>query len=104
MKSVDFDTYLGGIISKDGKNTCYVQNRIGKGVGKITQIRNILTAINLGEYYMETAILLRESIFLNGILTNAEVWYSLTKEESMKCEDLNLVLLISIKFTLFNTK
>ena len=93
MKSVDFDTYLGDIISKDGKNTRNVQNRIAKGVGKITQIRNILTAINLGEYYMETAILLRESIFLNGILTNAEVWYSLTKEEIKKFEDLDRMLL-----------
>ena len=42
---------------------------------------------------METAILLRESMFLNGILTNAEIWYSLTKEEIKQLEDLDLTLL-----------
>ena len=93
MKSVECDTYLGDIISKDGKNTRNIQNRIAKGVGKITQIMNILNAICLGEYYMETAILLRESIFLNGILTNAEVWYNLTKEEIKQFEELDLILL-----------
>ena len=93
MKSVEYDTYLGDIISKDGKNTRNIQNRIAKGVGKITQIMNILNTICLGEYYMETAILMRESIFINGILTNAEVWYNLTKEEIKQIEDLDLTLL-----------
>ena len=82
MESVQYDTYLGDIISTDGKNTRNVRSRIAKGVGKITQILNILSSISLGEYHMEIAILLRESMFLNGILTNAEVWYGITKEET----------------------
>ena len=32
-------------------------------------------------------------MFLNGILTNAEIWYSLTKEEIKQLEDLDLTLL-----------
>ena len=49
--------------------------------------------INLGEHYFETVTLLRESVFLNGILTNAEIWYSLTKDEIKELEDLDLTLL-----------
>ena len=103
MESVKFDTYLGDIISADGKNTRNIQSRISKGVGKITQILNILDTISLGEYYMETAILLRESMFLNGILTNAEIWYGLTKEEIKQFEDLDLTLLRKLLKVPFST-
>ena len=103
MESVKFDTYLGDIISEDGKNTRNIQSRISKGVGKITQILNILDTISLGEYYMETAILLRESMFLNGILTNAEIWYGLTKEDIKQFEDLDLTLLRKLLKVPFST-
>ena len=96
MESVQYDTYLGDIISADGKNTRNIRSRISKGVGKITQIMNLLGAISLGKYYIEIAILLRESIFLNGILTNAEVWYCITKQEMKLFEDLDLTLLRKI--------
>ena len=42
---------------------------------------------------METVILLRESVFLNGILTNGEIWYNLTKDEIRELENLDLTLL-----------
>ena len=38
---------------------------------------------------MEIALLFRESIFLNGILTNAEIWYSLTENEIQEFESLD---------------
>ena len=103
MESVQYDTYLGDIISSDGRNTRNVRSRIAKGVGKITQILNILSSISLGEYYMEIAILLRESMFLNGILTNAEVWYNITKEEIKLFEDLDRTLLRKIMKVPFST-
>ena len=61
---------------------------------------NILEKITLGEYYFSTAILLRESMFVNGILTNAEIWYGLTKAEVGELEDLDEQLLRRI----LNTK
>ena len=64
MESVEYDTYLGDILSSDGRNTRNVRNRIGKGIGITTQIMNILNSICLGEYYMESAVLLRESMFI----------------------------------------
>ena len=57
---------------------------------------NILEKVTLGEYYFSTAILLRESMFVNGILTNAEIWYGLTKAEVGELEDLDEQLLRQI--------
>ena len=48
MESVQYDTYLGDIISTDGRNTRNVQSRIGKGIGKTTQIINLLSSVCLG--------------------------------------------------------
>ena len=103
MESVEYDTYLGDILSSDGRNTRNVRNRIGKGIGITTQIMNILNSICLGEYYMESAVLLRESMFINGILTNAEIWYSFTNEEIKEFEDLDLALLRKIMHVPFST-
>ena len=52
---------------------------------------------------MEIALLLRESKFINGILTNAEIWYSLKKEEIKEFEDLDKSLLRMILNVPFST-
>jgi 3-deoxy-D-manno-octulosonate 8-phosphate phosphatase KdsC-like HAD superfamily phosphatase len=103
MESVAHDTYLGDIISSDGRNSKNIKKRISKGIGISTQIVNLLSSICLGEYYMEIAMLLRESMFINGILTNAEIWYSVTKEEIREFEDLDRTLLMKILKVPFST-
>ena len=100
MIQVTEDSYLGDIISGDGKNTKTIEKRISKGLGIISEIMNILEKVTLGEYNFPTALLLRESIFLNGILTNAEIWYGISKAEIKALEDLDTSLLRKI----FNTK
>ena len=59
--------------------------------------------INLGEHYMETVILLREALFINGILTNAEIWYALTSEELKALDDLDKTLLRKVLKVPFST-
>ena len=93
VEEVTEDTYLGDIISSDGKNTKNIKNRISKGVGKISEIMNLLEMVSLGEHYMEIAILLREAIFINGILTNSEIWYSVSESEMQEFENLDRMLL-----------
>ena len=70
------------MISSDGRNTLNLKKIVSKGLGIISQIVNLLSVINLGEYYFETVILLRETMFINGILTNSEIWYSITQKKS----------------------
>ena len=96
MESVNEDTYLGDIISGDGKNTKNIQNRIAKGQGKISSIMTLLDKICLGRFYFEVAITLRESMFINGILTNAETWYNVKKCEIEELEQLDRSLLRKI--------
>ena len=93
MKAVKSDTYLGDIISSDGKNTENIRNRVSKGIGIVTQIFNIMEAANFGEHYFEIALLLRDSMLINGILTNADVWYNLLKSEVKELEDVDKLLL-----------
>ena len=49
--------------------------------GIITQIIHLLEMVSLGDHFMEIVLLFREALFLNGILTNSEIWYGLSKSE-----------------------
>ena len=57
---------------------------------------DMLERVTLGEYYFKTALLLRESKFINGILTNGEIWYGLSKSEVDELENLDTLLLRKI--------
>ena len=86
-------TYLGDIIRSDGKNISNVRNRVSKGVGLITEIMNILKTASFGHRYFEIALILREARLINGILTNAEVWYSLGRKEVCDLEQIDRMFL-----------
>ena len=45
--------------------------------------------MNLGSYTLETALLLRNSVLLNGMLTNTEVWYHLGSSETEVLEKID---------------
>lgn len=54
---------------------------------------------------MNIAILLRESIFFDGILTNSEIWYSFSDSEIQEFENLDRILLRKIlKVPIFTPK
>ena len=93
MSRVTEDTYLGDVISSDGKNQKNISSRIGKGLGKITEVMNMLDKIPLGIEYFKIALILRESNFLSSLLTNSGVWYGLNKQDIKQLEDLDLSLL-----------
>ena len=79
IQEVTEDTYLGDVLSADGKNTKDISERISKGLGLISQIFNLLDRISFGPHLIEIAVLLRNSMLVNGTLTNAEIWYNLSK-------------------------
>ena len=89
-------TYLGDIISADGKNTKNVKNRINKGMGLLNQIFNIIKTVSFGTRTIEMALLLRNSIFINGILTNAETWYNLNKTEVEDMDKLDKLFFLKL--------
>ena len=52
---------------------------MARGVGIVKQIENIVSDICFGKHYFKAAKTFRESLFLNSILLNSEVWYNVTK-------------------------
>ena len=93
MKSVGSEKYLGDFIMSSGKNTDTINHRVSLGNGALAQIRSILENMSLGSHYFKTAFLLRESIFLNGILFSSEAWYRVTEEEVNQLEKMDIQLL-----------
>ena len=85
--------YLGDIIRQDGKNSSNIRNGVKKGMGIVTRIMNILKTISFGHKYFEIAKTLREAEFINGILTNAEVWYGIKQSEIDELEEVDKLLL-----------
>ena len=92
----DHDTYLGDIISKDGKNIKNIMARKAKGHGIVKQILNMLADICFGHYEIEVAFFLRNSLLINGVLTNCEVWYGLTIEDIKHLEQIDEILIRKI--------
>ena len=89
MEKVHSDTYLGDILSSDGKNKLNIKDRVGKGVGKMTEILNTLETVSFGVKYFKIFNLLREAMFVNGTLTNADIWYGLEANDLKELEDLD---------------
>ena len=94
---VEEDKYLGDVISNtiqvNGSNQKNVIKRRGSGMGIITQIILILKTVSLGHFYFEMAVLLRESLLINGIMFNTEVWYALTVAQVKELEEVDKLLL-----------
>ena len=93
MEKVSQDTYLGDIITSDATNKVNIKDRVGKGVGKMTEIFNILETVSFGSCYFQIFNLLRESMFINGTLTNAEIWYGLDPDDLKELEDLDRLMI-----------
>ena len=96
MPSASHDTYLGDIISSDGKNRLNLDNRVSKGRGKVAEIIGMISKLSLGKHFFKIAILLRETLFLSSVLTNSEVWYRLSQADLNEIEALDRNLLVRI--------
>ena len=86
MESVDHEKYLGDIISKDGKNSKNIAARKNRGIGVVNQVMNILEEICFGKYHFQVAMILRNSLLISSLLTNAEAWYNLSNAEISELE------------------
>ena len=95
MQEVSSDVYLSDEISADGSNRPNILRRVSKGNGKISELMNMLEKTSVGIHYSKIAMLLRESIFLNSVLTNSEVWYGVTSSDVNQLEAVDKDLLRS---------
>ena len=81
LNTTDAQRYLGDVLSSSGKNMNNIIKRKQKGFLIIEQIKKILQNGFFGKHHFEAAVILRESLFINSILFNGEVWSNLTRKE-----------------------
>ena len=77
MHRVEKTKYLGDIIHSNGKSTPNIPERSAKAYAILSEIRAILTDVPLGKYRTEVGLLLRQAMFINGVLFNCESWQGL---------------------------
>ena len=93
VEMVKNDTYLGDIITHNGMNKLNTEAKVTKGLGLVSQILDILKSVSFGTHYFEIAKTLRNSILIGGMLTNCEVWNTLSKHEISQLEEVDKLLL-----------
>ena len=103
LSDVEDQKYLGEILSSNAKNHENIRKQKEKGYIIINQINKILENGFFGKYFFKAAILLRESLFLNSILLNCEVWTDISEKDLKELPSLDNSLLRNIlkcpKFT-----
>ena len=75
MKKATECSYLGDILSVTGSVEATIEKRRQKGIGISSQISGMINGLSLGHYYFKIAFIFRETMLLNGMLTNLEVWH-----------------------------
>ena len=100
MEKVNFDTYLGDIISKDGLNNLNIMNRVSRVNGIIAQIMNILDTVAFGPNYFKIALMLRKSLLISSVLTNCEVWFGLSDQDIKNLK--NIIIMFLENFLAFH--
>lgn len=92
IERVETEKYLGDKISSDCKsiNKTNINERKSKGLGIVAQIMTLLNTMCIGgQYYFKAAMLLRESLLVNGILFNSEIWYDISEHEMRELEEVD---------------
>ena len=103
LRNISHDKYLGDIVSSDGSNDRNISSRVAKGLGIVTQVMNMLEKVTLGKHYFKIAMLFKESIFLNDILTNASSWHGLSPTHISQLESVDKLLIKQIINTPMST-
>ena len=92
----DDQKYLGDVISANGSHAKNIRQRCNRGLGIIAEIKSILESTYFGKYYFETAVILRESLFLSSLLLNSEAWVGYSDKDIRELEKCDEQLLARI--------
>ena len=81
MKKSEECSYLGDTLSESGSIDATIEKRRQKGIGICSQISGMVNGLSLGHYYFRISFLFRETMLINGMLTNLEVWHSVSSTQ-----------------------
>ena len=77
----------------DGSNLKNILARKQRGLGSVDDIMATLNDYSFGPFYFQVAVMFRNSMLVNSILTNSEAWYNLTDSDynHLECADESLL-------------
>ena len=96
MPNTDEISYLGDLITADGKNIRNIKDRTSKGLGLISQIFSVIKLTSFGNCTYEIALLLRNSILISGMMTNVETWYNIKESDIDEFEKIDKLYLLKL--------
>ena len=76
MKDSIKEKYLGDFFSSDGKHGSTINERILRAYSYLSEIRALLTDMPFGKKRLQIGLMLRDAMFINGVLFNSEAWHS----------------------------
>ena len=79
MKESHQENYLGDITSNKGTLEATIKARKLKGYSYISEIRALLSDMAFGHRRVEVGRILRDAMFVNGILCNSEAWHNISE-------------------------
>ena len=86
MKDSQKEKYLGDSINEKGTLKDTIENRIAKGWAYVSEIGAILSEFPFGSKKIQVGLMLREAMFLNGVLHSSEAWHGLTATQIAQIE------------------
>ena len=93
MKNSDSEKYLGDFISHDGKHDATMLNRIQRAYSYLSEIRALLTDMPFGKRRLQIGLMLRDAMFVNGVLFNSEAWSSINQKHIEEIETIDRTLM-----------
>ena len=76
MKDSNTEKYLGDFFSSDGKHDKTISDRVLRAYSYLSEIKALLTDMPFGKRRLQIGLMLRDAMFLNGVLFNSEAWHS----------------------------
>ena len=96
MKNAHREKYLGDIISEKGTIKETIENRISKAWSYVSEIGAILSEFPFGNKKIQVGLMLREAMFLNGVLHSSESWHGITSAQIEQIETVDHQLMKTI--------
>ena len=93
MNETHEEHYLGDIISEKGTLDAKITERKLKGYSYISEIRALLSDMPFGHRRVEVGLILRDAMFVNGILCNSEAWHGISQKNIEDLEIMDRILL-----------
>ena len=93
MKNSESEKYLGDFISSDGKLDATIHDRIRRAYSYLSEICALLTDMPFGKWRIQIGLLLRDAMFVNGILFNSEAWHAIKPKHMEELEQIDRTLM-----------